>query len=105
MKITELISVFERLLPIYEKAYKEKWYRKQLVSNHLTIGLCNFELNTFDTGSLYRVVPRYYKNILDEDGYLFPYPDTYKDLKPRIDFMKSEIKDLKRLIKKGYTHV
>lgn len=50
-------------------------------------------------------IKRYYKNYLGCDAYLFPRPQTGKDLKSRIDFMESEIKDLKKLLKKGYTHV
>lgn len=103
MEITKLISVYERLLPIYKKAYEENCSYSELWDNYLCYGICcaswrklGIALNCFSD---------YYWDLLSADGYLFPTASTGKDLKSRIDFMESEIKDLKKLIKKGYTHV
>lgn len=109
MKIERLIQIFEQLLPIYEKAYKEKWEYHYLKEEELNTGLCKaayknnitndyYELNDlFDSG--------YYQKITRITGYILPWSKTWRDLKPRIDFMKSEIKDLKKLLKQGYTDV
>jgi len=112
MKIKDLIKVFEQLLPIYKKAYKEDWVNSILLNKHLNFGICtaadeNLGINIFDVMS---VRTGYYKNYIKVDFYrspcfLFPLPKTGKDLKSRIDFMESEIVDLKRLLKKGFTHV
>lgn len=104
MEITELISVYERLLPIYKKAYEKNLRYWDLYFNHLGRGICHASLNILGIKT-FPTIKRYYKKYLDKKGFLFPPPKTGKDLKSRIDFMESEIKDLKRLIKKGYTHV
>lgn len=105
MKIEKLISVYERLLPIYREAYKSK-----SLSGIVDSGLCFAVLATIGSEAFYEFGTvmqgdGYYKKLINRNGYLFPKPKTYKGLKPRIDFMESEIKSLKRLIKKGYTHV
>ena len=109
MKITRLIEIFEQLLPIYEKGYNKKYCAVKMSNNYLDFGICcaslyngitdRFELRyLFDNNG-------YYGLITNSKGFLFPLPDNYKDLKHRIDFMKSEIKSLKKLLKQGYTHV
>jgi hypothetical protein len=103
MKITELISVFKHLLPIYKEAY-EKDLDKNFYDQMLSFGICNAGFYLVGDNRLYTVFKDYYVN-LTKGRYLYPLPSTNKDLKPRIDFMESEIKDLKRLLKKGYTHV
>lgn len=109
MKIERLINIFEQLLPIYEKGYKEVYDKIQLIENDLDHGLCAavmFGLNIEDSNEFTLLFSEgYYKYLVEEDGYLFNTPNIGIDLKPRIDFMKSEIKNLKRLLKKGYTHV
>jgi len=113
MKIKDLIKVFEQLLPIYKKACKCNWDYDKLYSKELHFGLCNssYELLNVQIISVMSEKNGYYKNFLGgtnwmgEFVYLFPKPKTGKDLKSRIDFMEAEIKDLKRLLKKGYTHV
>lgn len=109
MKIEKLIDVFEKLLPIYERAYKEEWSYIQLMKNYLDWGICLASykiLKSNDVSNLTDTICRgYYKNFVDENGNLFDFPRSYKDLLIRIDFMKSEIKSLKRLQKKGFTHV
>ena len=106
MKITRLIEIFEQLLLIYKKGYKEKYCFQMMVNNNIDIGMCCASYYGLGDASLYSVFCKgYYKNLLKSNGYLFPEPKNYKDLKPRIDFMKSEIKSLKNLLKQGYTHV
>jgi len=109
MKIKDLIKVFEQLLPIYKKAYKENVTNSILNCRGLEFGLCNASDRHLGI-DIYEVISRYYKNYITVDFYneptfLFERPKTGKGLKPRIDFMESEIKDLKRLLKKGFTHV
>jgi hypothetical protein len=112
MKIEKLIDVFEKLLPIYEKAYKRNHKLSKLEDLNLSLGLCwaSLTYNVEYLGNVFCYKKGYYKNCLPiilngEPTYLFPKPKTAKDLKPRIDFMKSEIKSLKRLQKKGYTDI
>ncbi len=108
MKITRLIKVYEKLLPIYKKAYEEDWDIVLLVHNRIDFGLCYASCCIYGV-DIHKTMSRwangYYKNYINSSGYLFSLPKTGKDLKTRIDFMESEIKSLKRLIKKGYTHV
>lgn len=103
MKIDELISVFERLLPIYEKAYKSKYPPQKMDKLGIDLGLCFAALRIMNV-DIYQTMDEYYSNCMKSTS-LFPYPKDYKGLKTRIDFMKSEIKSLKRLQKRGYTHV
>lgn len=102
MKIKKLISVFERLLPIYKEAFEGDWSWDKLCKNRLNCGICM--ASDYELLSVFTTYDGYYYN-LTRGSVLFRYPDSGKDLKSRIDFMESEIKDLKRLIKKGYTHV
>lgn len=116
MKITKLISVFEKLLPAYKIAYKKNVDHDTLINLHLHQGLCFAADNIFNA-DLIGVMDYeygYYKNYIKVKGrgffssypmYLFPKPTKGKDLKTRIDFMESEIKSLKRLQKIGFTHV
>lgn len=99
MEITKLISVFERLLPLYKEALE----LKSLWDTDFWAGICmasEDQINEYGIRSLFGE-RGYYRNLTGSDGYLFP----CGDLQSRIHFMESEIKDLKRLIKKGYTHV
>ncbi len=109
MKITKLIKVYEKLLPIYKKAHEEDFSYSDLYWSFLNFGIC-YASDCILGIPISKPVNRYYSNLFIKKGhlkglYLFPEPRTGKDLKTRIDFMESEIKDLKRLIKKGYTHV
>lgn len=97
MKIKQLIEIFERLLPIYEKGLIQEDYS-------LRHGLCCAYFENFNDHILYDTVftdTGYYKNYLNSSESLFP----NGEIQPRIDFMKSEIKNLKKLLKEGYTHV
>lgn len=104
MEITKLISVYERLLPVYKKAYEENWDYLDLKSSYLVCGICGASNNILGI-DLFDLFVDYYYDLVDKDGYLFPRHQKGRDLKSRIDFMESEIKDLKKLLKKGYTHV
>lgn len=106
MKIKKLISIYERLLPIYRKAYKGNVGYLKLIDLHLKFGLCcsSREIIKEDISSLFES-DGYYSNIIGGHLYLYPKPTTGKDLITRIEFMEAEIKDLQKLLKKGYTHV
>lgn len=101
MKITELISIFKKLLPLYKEAYNDNWSWTQLYEHNLNCGIC--------LASRYALleifIDGYYRNLVNRDNKLFRYPNKGKDLKSRIDFMEYEIKSLKKLQKKGYTHI
>ncbi len=116
MKIKELISVFEKLLPVYKSAYKKNVDHDMLMNLHLNQGLCFAADNIFNADLLgvMDYEHGYYKNYIKVVGlcfftyypmFLFPKPTKGKDLKTRIDFMEAEIKSLKRLQKRGFTHV
>ena len=112
MEIKKLIEAFELAIPTYQKAVDEKWKYDLLASNKIHWGLCYLfskSLN-INIGDIFLV---YYKNYLLPNRYLFedPHPklstkeNINKCIKPRLDFMKSEVKDLKRLLKQGYTYI
>lgn len=108
MEIKKLIKVYENLLPIY-KAQKTR----PDVMSLLGLGMCSVVSVThgyreYDQFSALFYDKGYYRNLNENDSYLFKPAYQCKGLtgiKKRIDFMESEIKDLKRLQKKGYTHV
>jgi len=102
MKITKLIEVFEKLLPIYKGCKINKYGLPNDI--RLVYGLCHASKNI--TGvDISGAMKGYYRNLLNYGAYLFPPAYYGTDMKMRIDFMESEIKDLKRLLKKGYTHI
>ena len=113
MKITKLIQTFEKLLPIYKDAYKKNLSWDELWTLLIQDGLCFSAMMICDTeiNGVMDTEYGYYKNYIkfkcgwSSAMYLFPKPKTGKGLKTRIDFMESEIKDLKKLIKKGFTHI
>jgi hypothetical protein len=105
MKIQQLIKIFEQLLPIYKKAYEEDWDKRKLDIEEIDCGICWSADVLLKNTDVYDVFETYYKNIIIDGGYLYNLPSSGKDLKSRIDFMESEIIDLNKLLKKGYTHV
>lgn len=105
MKITKLIKAYEKLIPIYKQAYNQNLNSRELYHIGLNCGICSAYSHHFYELGMYSVFETYYKNIVDNDRFLYPMPQTGKDLKSRIDFMESEIKDLNKLLKRGYTHV
>lgn len=106
MEIKKLIWVFEQLIPIYQKAVDENWGYFKIKKNNLSYGICwasYFLLKEYIDADILR----YYKNYLT-NRYLFDKAkrNNYKNpIKKRLDFMKSEIPQLKKLIKQGYTHL
>jgi len=117
MKISKLISIFEKCISTYQKCVDEKWEINKLWEYELTDGICTYCDNAFniDTSKLFKT---YYKNFLDSRGLLFPTMIdfshiSYKSHKekidetllPRLNFMKEQVKELKKLQKQGYTHV
>lgn len=106
MKIKKLIWVFEQLIPVYQKAVDEKWNFDRLCKEDLDIGICWASYKRLKEG-IYIHIERYYEKYT-KGGYLFKEPlrNNYKKpIRQRLDFMKSEIPQLKKLIKKGYTHI
>lgn len=112
MEIKKLIEAFELAIPTYQKCVDEKWNINKLVNEHLHWGLCYYfeiKLNI----SIRNLFGDYYQHYITYYGYLFEDPQPQystieninKCIKPRLEFMKSEVKDLKRLLKQGYTHV
>lgn len=107
MEIKELIKAFQIILKDYEKAYKEDYSFALLESKHLQWGICWALTEKFNE-DYYDVLDRYYKYIFTyKGGYLCPMPISGRDINilKRINFLKEEIKDLKRLLKEGYTEV
>ncbi len=108
MKIEKLIWVFEKLIPVYQQAIRNNWRYNKLEENNLHWGLCYCSEKRLNV-IIEQSVKRYYWNYIKmHNGYLFPIPDflKYKEaLQQRLDFMKSEIPELKELIKQGYTHI
>lgn len=107
MEIQKLIEIFKLLLPIYEKGYNENYKFVNLINHHLYKGICNASYEQLDYSLFWPFSSSgYYRNYIKKyNGYIFPKPKTGKDLKSRINFMKSEIKSLNKLLKEGYTHV
>lgn len=112
MKIKKVIKRFERLIPIYEKGIKAK-----KIPGKLEAGFCYIDT---DLSKIFNYKTGYYRNYLTfspfNDGlctFLFPMAldlDTIKEQKekcliPRLKFLKSEIKHLNSLLKKGYTDI
>ena len=94
MKIEELIKAFELAIPTYQKAVDEKWNKDKIKQESLDDGICYSGVKL----TVNKVFKTYYKNYLSwHFTYLFP---TYKttesillSIKPRLDFMKKEVKE------------
>ena len=116
MKIENLIRIFEKCIPIYQKAVDEKWSFKRLWKNQLMDGICSYcyFILLLETKNVFKT---YYKNFTDKRGLLF---ETVIDLEssiidkeevlkrailPRLEFLKQQVKELKKLQKQGYTDV
>jgi|688.fasta_scaffold2219787_1 hypothetical protein len=107
MEIKELISAFEQVIPIYQTAVNENWDYEKLKTKSLQYGICCAVIDLLDI-DIYDVVGRYYENYKNTRNYLFDEPSSSNPTEPlqqRLDFMKSEIPLLKKLIKQGYTHL
>ena len=112
-KIKDVIKAFKKLLVEYEKIPKDCDVI-YLHSNSFGLGLCFKYEELFGDNFLYKNVFKkngYYKCFL-KNGNLFPTAYNFQNSKvyskailPRIRFLKTEIKDLNKLLKKGYTHI
>ena len=100
MEIKTLIKLFKSLLPIYQNAYNNNYDWEKLYDLYLSNGICGAAYN-INNENIYDIIAYHYSS----NGYLFPLPNTGKDLITRINFMKKEIPYLENLIKKGYTHL
>jgi hypothetical protein len=114
MKIEKLIRIFEQCIPVYQKAVDEKWDYDQLYRNNMESGLCLF-IGKGPFSRKYSIISNvfrtHYKNLLQND-YLFIPAEKVKirkkinmSIKPRLEFLKQQVKQLKKLQKQGYTHV
>jgi hypothetical protein len=110
--IKKLIEVFEKAIPVYQKAVDEKWNYDKLRFEDIEVGLCFYFNKKLNVDIAY-VMNNYYINYIDRSVYLFNLAYRFKTTQeninncilPRLQFMKSEVKDLKKLLKKGYTHI
>lgn len=119
MKIKKLIQIFEELIPEYQKAVDENWDYHELVKNNMESGIC-MKANHMNY-DIYQVIEDYYHNLFigcytDTLFYTANHLRQYKTgdgdinyikscIKPRLKFLKDEVKDLNRLLKEGYTHI
>lgn len=119
MPIKIFISIMRAILKGYQKAYAGKYDAKDLDSSEIDLGIClyvkrndnHLHLTSSQRFCFVDTFTVYYKHLFVWGDYLFRTPldapenERYKHLKPRIDFLESEIKRLKNLQKKGYTHI
>lgn len=115
MKIKKLRKTFERALPYYQQAVDENWDYYQLFDNNMHNGLCYFSRYKLNVPIFY-IFPTHYKHFLKRNkAWLFPTTWSVssskssshikKSIAPRLEFLKEEIKRLKKLEKQGYTHI
>lgn len=109
MKIKELIKCFQQLIPQYETILLTKNYDLNDISNkHFANGICRAAIWKSDhsLGNVFDRYKGYYKNYIDIYGYLIgSSAGTMEGIRFRFKFIKSEVKELKKLLKQGYTHV
>ena len=107
IKIETVIKNFEFAIKEYSKAVKElpKQIDKDeyLCGKDLINGLCWFFNNRTEFCFFEIWDEGYYSKISDVKMYL--YKTGENGLNYRIKWMKQEVKELKELIKKGYTHL
>lgn len=90
MKIKKLIKIFEKCLKNYQKGYDQKYEKSDMILNHLQLGICFHCKNKLNISLIYDLFNNgyYIKLTFTENGYLFPLPNNYKDLLPRINWLK-----------------
>ena len=117
--LKNVIITFKALLPIYQKAVDEKYIYHKMTDNGIDSGLCYASLRNKTKCELYCLFDEkgYYKNYIDKDNnIIYPLPTILKRLKKnnkevlkaiefRLNFIKTEIKELTSLAEKGYTHI
>lgn len=114
MKIEKLIQIFENCIPTYQKCVDENWDYNKIAKRNLHSGLCLFVGKRGcrkEYKDISKVFKTYYRNFL-RNNFLFPSALSFynKDeirfcIKPRLKFLKQQVKELKKLQKQGYTHV
>ena len=125
VEIKKVIELFEKALPVYEKALSKKTISlKKLVELGIHKGICAlfyWEPKPFRIALSTFSIRGYYKNYLT-GNYLYITPEDIFDRNPystrltkkkeyheslefRRDFLRTEIKELNKLIKQGYTHI
>ena len=117
MEIEKVIEIFEKCIPYYQKAVDEEWYYHQLIAKNMQFGICCFTRETLNisVSSLFVTSTEgHYHNFKNKDYYLFGTANEYmfnadnitnNCIIPRLNFLKTEVKRLKRLQKQGYTHI
>lgn len=119
MRIEIFISIMKAILKGYQEAYNGKYSAKRLDSIEIDLGICRYvrcntkklHISSLQHNAFLDAFRVHYKHFFIWGDYLFPIPLTemghgrYKYLKSRVDFLESEIKRLKDLQKKGYTHI
>jgi hypothetical protein len=102
-EIKEVLKAFKFLLPYYKgtlQVPKEK--------ETLGRGLCWAYYNLASSTLLYNIFTTrgHYANILHDEDYLVPYTmKSELQRKFRTKFLKTEIKELQKLLDAGYTHL
>jgi len=103
MKIKKLIEIFEELLEDYEKA--QGLNEKEIFYLNMGCGFCYYYRKKYNSCKLYTDIfypyKGYYSNHLNRYGSLF----EDGDIKSRVEWLKKEIPNLKKLLKNGYTDV
>ena len=107
MKITKLIEIFEKLLPVFEKFLKNKsWEQQPIFICRIAYRITNTGIHHLFCDSPYNKgyyaeyiidLPKYHNIIAD--------PSSKEGLEYRIWFLESQIKELSQLLKEGYTDV
>lgn len=113
MEIEKVIEIFEKCIPYYQKAVDEKWSYNKLKEKSMQFGLCNFVAYKLNT-NIVNAFKEHYKFYIIDD-YLVKSPWRFQlygkknlikfTILPRLNFLKTEVKRLKRLQKQGYTHI
>ena len=114
MKIEKLIQIFEKCIPTYQKCVDENWDYDMISDNTLYSGLCLFiwkKSYSQKYSMISNVFKTYYIDFI-KCCYLFTPANEVKrgkeieiSIKPRLKFLKQQVKELKKLQKQGYTHV
>lgn len=111
MKIDKLITVFENLIPIYQKAVDTNADYYDLINLKLHYGICHLADEELKI-SIYTIFSNYYENYTKENIYLFPvvfYNPSINHLTEciisRLNFLKEQVIELNKLKQQGYTHV
>lgn len=114
MEISRVISIFEQCIPVYQKAVDNKYNYHMLRDIKMNNGICGFVAKRLGVHICEDFIYHYKNHIAF--NYLFPTPFDlwlidYESviieicILPRLNFLKTEVKRLKKLQQKGYTHI